>query len=102
MAQIQDIKVTTWERSHSCRGTPFYRKYRYPNGKWNIYNQLGNNYLYTLNFDNALYYFNKALNLKTDQIDKASILNNIALTYMEQQEYHKAIQILSFSSRKKF
>jgi hypothetical protein len=31
-----------------------------------------------LNFDNALYYFNKALNLKTDQIDKASILNNIA------------------------
>jgi hypothetical protein len=34
------------------------------------------------------YYFNKALNLKTDQIDKASILNNIALTYMEQQEYH--------------
>jgi tetratricopeptide (TPR) repeat protein len=59
---------------------------KYPNGKWNIYNQLGNNYLYTLNFDNALYYFNKALNLKTDQIDKASILNNIALTYMEQQE----------------
>jgi hypothetical protein len=41
----------------------------------------------------TLYYFNKALNLKTDQIDKASILNNIALTYMEQQEYHKAIQI---------
>jgi hypothetical protein len=37
---------------------------KYPNGKWNIYNQLGNNYLYTLNFDNALYYFNKALNLK--------------------------------------
>jgi hypothetical protein len=34
--------------------------------------------IYTLNFDNALYYFNKALNLKTDQIDKASILNNIA------------------------
>jgi hypothetical protein len=56
--------------------------------------------IYTLNFD-ALYYFNKALNLKTDQIDKASILNNIALTYMEQQEYHKAIQILSFSSRER-
>jgi hypothetical protein len=55
MAQIQDIKVTTWERSHSCRGTPFYENTdKYPNGKWNIYNQLGNNYLYTLNFDNAL------------------------------------------------
>jgi tetratricopeptide (TPR) repeat protein len=54
-----------------------------------------------LNFDNALYYFNKALNLKTDQIDKASILNNIALTYMEQQEYHKAIQILSHLAQEK-
>lgn len=74
---------------------------KYPNGKWNIYNQLGNNYLYTLNFDNALYYFNKALNLKTDQIDKASIINNIALTYMEQQEYQKAIQILSQLAQEK-
>jgi tetratricopeptide (TPR) repeat protein len=53
-----------------------------------------------LNFDNALYYFNKALNLKTDQIDKASILNNIALTYMEQQEYHKAIQISHLAQEK--
>jgi tetratricopeptide (TPR) repeat protein len=56
--------------------------------------------IYTLNFDNALYYFNK-IKLKKDQIDKASILNNIALTYMEQQEYHKAIQILSHLAQEK-
>jgi hypothetical protein len=31
----------------------FIKTDKYPNGKWNIYNQLGNNYLYTLNFDNA-------------------------------------------------
>jgi hypothetical protein len=53
-----------------------------------------------LNFDNALYYFNKALNLKTDQIDKASILNNIVLTYMEQQEYTKRYKFSHLAQEK--
>jgi hypothetical protein len=54
MAQIQRHQGDYVGRSHSCRGTPFYENTdKYPNGKWNIYNQLGNNYLYTLNFDNA-------------------------------------------------
>jgi hypothetical protein len=53
-----------------------------------------------LNFDN-LYYFNKALNLKTDQIDKASILNNIVLTYIAARIPHKAIQILSHLAQEK-
>jgi hypothetical protein len=55
-----------------------------------------------LNFDNALYYFNKALNLKTDQIDKASILNNIALTYGAARIPQSDTNSLSFSSREKF
>ncbi|MFV8328321.1 tetratricopeptide repeat-containing sensor histidine kinase [Flavobacterium sp. ZS1P14] len=67
---------------------------KYPNGKWNIYNTPGNNYLYTFDNDNALYYFKKALNLKTDQIDKAGIVNNIAITYIEMGDYQKALQIL--------
>ena len=62
--------------------------------KWNIYTILGINYLSTYDYDNALYYFNKALVLKTDQSRYTSILNNIALTYMEQEEYHRAVQIL--------
>ncbi|MFV8368007.1 tetratricopeptide repeat-containing sensor histidine kinase [Flavobacterium sp. LB2R40] len=66
----------------------------FPNGRWNIYNALGNNYLYTSDFTNALYYFNKALNLKTDQIDKASITNNIALIHIEKGDYQQALKIL--------
>jgi signal transduction histidine kinase len=67
---------------------------KYPNGSWNIYNALGNNYLFTFDNDNALYYFNKALNLKTDPIEKANMKNNIAFVYMEQDKYQDAIQIL--------
>jgi hypothetical protein len=66
MAQIQrhqgDYESETTAVEHSFLENTD----KYPNGKWNIYNQLGNNYLYIC-FDNALYYFNKALNLKTDQ-----------------------------------
>jgi signal transduction histidine kinase len=67
---------------------------KYPNGKWNIYNELGNNYLCTFDYYNALYYFNKALKIKTDEIDRASIKNNIALVYIEKKDYQKAKQIL--------
>ena len=67
---------------------------KFPNGRWNIYNELGNNYLFTFDNDNALYYFNKALNLKTDPIEKAGMKNNIALVQLEQGRYHNAIRIL--------
>jgi two-component sensor histidine kinase len=67
---------------------------KYPNGSCNIYNALGNNYLFTFDNENALYYFNKALNLKIDPIEKANMKNNIAFVYMEQDKYQDAIQIL--------
>jgi signal transduction histidine kinase len=74
---------------------------KFPNGKWNIYNQLGNIYLFTFDNDNALYYFNKALNVKTDEIENASMRNNIALTYIEKGDYQKALQILLPLTKKK-
>ncbi|UFH36917.1 tetratricopeptide repeat-containing sensor histidine kinase [Flavobacterium acetivorans] len=67
---------------------------KYPNGKWNIYNALGNNYLYTADHDHSLYYFNKALSLKTDPIEKISTKSNIALVYIDQNKFHNAIKIL--------
>jgi tetratricopeptide (TPR) repeat protein/two-component sensor histidine kinase len=97
MAQIQrnqgdfaGSEATAVEALPFIENTP-----KFPNGKWNIYNQLGNNYLYTLHFDNALYYFNKALLLKTDPIEKANMKNNIAYVYMQEGKYQEAIQILS-------
>jgi Flp pilus assembly protein TadD len=67
---------------------------KFPNGRWNIYNQLGNIYLFTFDNDNALYYFNKALNVKTDEIEKDGIRNNIALVYIARDKYLDAIKIL--------
>jgi tetratricopeptide (TPR) repeat protein len=65
-----------------------------PNCKWSIYTILGINYLNTFDYYYALYYFNSALDLKTDGYRHNGALNNIALTYMEQEEYQKALTIL--------
>ncbi|PKH68196.1 ATP-binding protein [Flavobacterium sp. ALD4] len=64
------------------------------NSKWNIYTILGNNYLNTFDYENAHYYYNKALNLKTDQPRINAAKNNMAVYYMEKNEYQKAINIL--------
>lgn len=65
-----------------------------PNHHWAIYNIIGTNYLCISNYKQALYYNNLALNLKTDPFRKACIKNNIALVYMEMQNYQKSAQIL--------
>ncbi|MDI6051272.1 ATP-binding protein [Flavobacterium sp. XS2P24] len=73
---------------------PFLEKTTNPQYKWNIYTVIGINYLYAYDYENALYYYYKALNLKTDELRKSGIKNNIALTYMEMGNYKRAIQIL--------
>jgi two-component sensor histidine kinase/TPR repeat protein len=65
-----------------------------PNYKWNIFTILGINYLNTFDYENAHYYYNKALNLKTDKARINPAKNNMALYYMEKNEYQKAIKIL--------
>lgn len=96
IAQIQrNIGDYTSSETTAVEALPFLEKNdKYPYGRWNIYNQLGNNYLLTYDNDNALYYFNKALNVKTDTIEKAKMRNNIAYVYMEQGKYHDAAKIL--------
>ncbi|MFE3872665.1 ATP-binding protein [Flavobacterium sp. ZS1P70] len=96
MAQIQRVQGDyTGSEATAVEALSFLENNgKYPNGRWNIYNALGNNYLYTFDNDNALYYFKKALNLKTDPIEKAGIVNNIAITYIEKGNYKKALQNL--------
>jgi len=72
-----------------------------PKFKWNIYTILGNNYLNTFDHENAYYYYNKALNLKTDKPRSNAAKNNMAVLYMEKNEYDKAIQILFSLTLKK-
>jgi signal transduction histidine kinase len=96
MAQIQRNKGDySGSEATAVEALPFLENNnKFPNGSWNIYNQLGNNYLYTLDYKKALYYFNKALNLKTDPIEKANTKNNIAFVYMAQDKYQNAIKTL--------
>jgi len=96
MATIEQIQSDyTGSEATISKALPYLTSTTKINNKWNIYTTLGNNYLYTTDYITALYYFNKALNLKTKEILKVGIKNNIALTYMEQKDFYKAIQILS-------
>ncbi|MFV8322337.1 tetratricopeptide repeat-containing sensor histidine kinase [Flavobacterium sp. LS2R12] len=80
---------------------PFLEKTKNPKYKWNIYTIIGINYLYAYDYENALYYYKKALNLKTDELRKSDIKNNIAVTYMEMGNHMRAIQILYLLTFKK-
>ena len=65
-----------------------------PSHHWGIYTTLGINYMFLHEYKRAIYYHNKASKLKTDKTRIQDSKNNIALVYMEQQDYQKAIQIL--------
>ena len=73
---------------------PFLENNSNPNHHWALYNIMGNNYLQTLDYKSAIYYYNLALHLKTNKFRKACVKNNIALTYMDMHDYKKAIQLL--------
>ncbi|WP_264537299.1 ATP-binding protein [Flavobacterium sp. N1736] len=45
-------------------------------------------------YDDAIYYYNKAINDVKDDVLKQSPLNNIAVVYIKQKKYDKAIEIL--------
>jgi signal transduction histidine kinase len=52
-------------------------------------------------YDDAIYYYKEAIKECTDSISKQSPLNNIAVVYIQQKKYDKAIQILEFILNKK-
>ena len=80
---------------------PFLKNNPKPNHHWALYNIMGNNYLQTLDYLSAIYYYNLALHLKTNQFRKACTKNNIAVVYMDMQDYQKALKILLPLSLKK-
>ncbi len=45
-------------------------------------------------YDDAIFYYNQAIKVTPDKIDKQSPLNNIAVVYIKQKKYDKAIKIL--------
>ncbi|MBC8643303.1 tetratricopeptide repeat protein [Flavobacterium lindanitolerans] len=51
-------------------------------------------YKQLFNYENALKYYSKAYEITKDSLSKDAVMNNIALIYMDQKEYAKAIKIL--------
>lgn len=62
--------------------------------KEEAYNLLGRCYRKLENYEFALKYYNKALEITKDSIAKSVLLNNMASIYSDNKNYHKAIGIL--------
>jgi len=60
---------------------------------WNTYIILGTNYVNTYDHRNALFYFSKALRLKTSEWRTQTTKSNIAFLYIQQKKYNEAVQI---------
>ncbi|WP_264564714.1 tetratricopeptide repeat-containing sensor histidine kinase [Flavobacterium sp. N3904] len=59
-----------------------------------IFNLLANNYQRLYDYENAVYYYRLSLKLADDELQKTILKNNIAVVYLEQQNYQRAISIL--------
>ncbi|MFV5689224.1 ATP-binding protein [Flavobacterium sp. ZT3R25] len=95
LAQIQrNLGDYSGSESTSIEAFPLIENSKYLYGETNIYMGLGNNFLNIFDNDNAIYYYKKAINSKTDEVIKADIKNNISIAYTEKGDYQKAIQTL--------
>ncbi|RTY65263.1 tetratricopeptide repeat protein [Flavobacterium sp. LB2P53] len=59
-----------------------------------VYNILGINYERLYDYDNAILYYNKALNQIPDESQKTILTNNIAVAYIGKNDYKSALQLL--------
>lgn len=69
---------------------PFFDQSDKPEYKVFIYNCLGINYQEKEDYKNAIIYYNKAFRIADSEVDRLSILNNIAVVYLESNDYVRA------------
>lgn len=98
LARMSEIQQNQGDYS-GCETTaiealPFLNATMDPSYECSIYNLLGIVYIKLYDYDNALYYYNKGLNLKIDEVRKLKFKHNIAGVYMAMQDYNRAIKIL--------
>jgi signal transduction histidine kinase len=74
---------------------PLFRKNTDPAYKCAVFNLLGINYENLYDYDNAIYYYNQAYKQADTELQKVVLKNNIAVVYMDKEDYQHAIQILS-------
>jgi signal transduction histidine kinase len=96
MAAIQQIQGDyTSSETSATEAIPYFDKTTDNQYKISIYNTLGINYKNLFDYDNSIYYYNQAFKLAEDDLQKAILKNNIAVVYMDKQDYQHAIPILA-------
>jgi tetratricopeptide (TPR) repeat protein len=68
---------------------------------WIIYNILGINYTHSYDNKNAIFYFKKAIKLKTSVWRKSLAINNLVVVYIEQRKYEEATALLKILASQK-
>jgi signal transduction histidine kinase len=95
MAAIQQIQGDyASSETTATEAIPFFQKKTNSYYKCAIYNIIGTNYKNQFDYNNAIYYFNQAFSLAEDELQKAILKNNIAVVYMDKNDFYKAIQVL--------
>jgi tetratricopeptide (TPR) repeat protein len=94
MAEIQTNQGDYTGSENACvEALPYLgNKGKFLYGETNIYVRLANNYLNTSQFKNAILYYTKAINDKTDLVEKANMKNNIAFVLTQLKKYSEALQ----------
>ncbi|KAF2326276.1 ATP-binding protein [Flavobacterium daemonense] len=102
MAEIQQNHQDFIGSTITAKETfPFLNKLNSSEYVWNIYSVLGRNHYYTYDYPNAIYYYSKAFILKSDQINSLEAKNNIAVIYIKQQKFKKALRIFLSINKEK-
>jgi signal transduction histidine kinase len=95
MATIEQIQGDySSSETSATEAISFFQKNTDSYYKCYVYNLLGINYKNIFDLDNAIYYYDQALKLSTDELQKAILKNNIAVVYLDEQNYQHAISIL--------
>ncbi len=96
MAVIQQIHgdYSTSENTVT-EAIPLFQKKTKSEYKIAVYNRRGINYERLYDYDNTVLYYNKALNLTEDELEKAILKNNIAVTYILQNSTKSSTIIIS-------
>jgi signal transduction histidine kinase len=95
MSIIQQIQGDySSSETTATEAIPFFQKTTTSYYKCAVYNILGANYKNLFDYKNALYYFKQAYNLAEDKLQKSILKNNIAVVYMDKNDFYKAIEIL--------
>ena len=95
MAEIQRIEnYFIGSESTATEALSYFNNTINPIYKSSIYNLLGLSYQELFSFKESVFYFEKGLMLTKEKLNRSIIKNNIAVTYIKDSKYEKAIATL--------